>query len=279
MPALDRNSSGDKPVALALTVHQPDDGLQALAERAVPALSVRYGAVVAVCSDDTHKPLLTLLQRCGVWIEREARSPGGFQGLGHTKRETLRLGLATGAPHVHVCDFDRAIHWAVHHPAELDEVVAEAGRFDYLVLGRTARAWDSHPAYQRQTEWLFNHVYQLVTGQSWDIGAGSRVVSQSAGTILLARSVEPSVGIDAEWPLLVQAEPGLCAGYRACDGLEFETADRCTAEIEASGGYEAWLRQIESDPGRWAFRLRVAMLIAEAALRLVDARGGTACAT
>jgi hypothetical protein len=214
-----------------------------------------------------------LLQQQGVSVTTEGRSPAGIGGLGDTKRDTLRLGLSTGASHVHMCDFDRALHWVNRYPEELDEVIAEAGRFDYLVLGRSARAWDTHPAYQRQTERLFNHVYALVAGQSWDIGAGSRAVSQPAGALLLARSTEPSVGIDAEWPLLVGADPGLRLGYRACEGLEFETADRYAPEIEAAGGYEAWLSVMESDPGRWAFRLRVAVLIADAALHAAARRG------
>ncbi|MBN1138776.1 MAG: hypothetical protein JXM73_19485, partial [Anaerolineae bacterium] len=50
-------------------------------------------------------------------------------------------------------------------------------------------------------------------------------------------------------------------------GLEFETADRFGAEIEAAGGYAAWEAQMSADPGRWVFRLRVALLIAEAAVR------------
>jgi hypothetical protein len=274
-----RRTSVQGAVALSLTVHQPDGRLQTLAEAALPALVERYGAVAALCSAETHQPLIDLLQGQGVSVEMDARSPAGIERLGDTKRETLRLGLSADASHVHMCDFDRALHWVIHHPEELDDVIADAGRFDYLVLGRTARAWDSHPAYQRQTEWLFNHVYGLITGQSWDIGAGSRAVSQRAGALLLARSTEPSVGIDAEWPLLVGADPGLRLGYRACEGLEFETADRYTPEIEAAGGYEAWLSDAESDPGRWAFRLRVAVLIADAALHTAVGRGEPPCVT
>jgi hypothetical protein len=56
-------------------------------------------------------------------------------------------------------------------------------------------------------------------------------------------------------------------GHRACEGLEFETADRFGPEIEAAGGYDAWQAQISAQPQRWAFRLEVALLIAQAAIR------------
>jgi hypothetical protein len=56
-------------------------------------------------------------------------------------------------------------------------------------------------------------------------------------------------------------------GFRACEGLEFETADRFGPEIEAAGGYEQWEAEMSADPRRWAFRLEVAQLIAEAVVR------------
>ena len=80
--------------------------------------------------------------------------------------------------------------------------------------------------------------------------------------------------MDAEWPLLLLKPPsgtfsgdeGFRLGYRPCEGLEYETADRFSPEIEAAGGYEAWVRQMSSNPNRWAFRLQIANLIAQAVI-------------
>ncbi|MGC9335203.1 MAG: hypothetical protein ACP5JJ_13705, partial [Anaerolineae bacterium] len=149
-------------------------------------------------------------------------------------------------------------------------------QYDLLVLGRTPRAWSTHPPYQSETEPLFNRVFALATGLSWDIGAGSRGLSRRAVEALLRLSREETVGIDAEWPLLLlnwaeqPPEPGhdgFQVGYRACEGLEFETADRFGPEIEAAGGYAQWEAQMSAEPKRWAFRLEVARLIAEAVVR------------
>jgi hypothetical protein len=261
-------------VALATTIHQPDDRLAGLIKSHLPALARRYIAVVAYCSRDTHRAVLDLLRRHGATVEVDDEGPAGIQFIGRVRRRTIRAGLGAGTSHLQMCDFDRILHWAADYPQELDAIVAEIANYDLLVLGRTARAWTTYPPYQAETEPLFNHVFYLATGLAWDIGAGSRGLSRRAAEFLLSISQEQTVGVDAEWPLLLlkqsrtaAPEDGYRLGYRACEGLEFETADRFGAEIEAAGGYEAWVHQMSADPARWAFRLQIAHLIAKAVSR------------
>ena len=116
-----------------------------------------------------------------------------------------------------------------------------------------------------QVEDLINQ--RFATGLSWDVGAGSRGLSRRGVAKLLELSREPTIGIDAELPLLLLGREGFEVGFRACEGLEFETADRFGAEIEAAGGYDSWEAEMCANPARWLFRLRVALLIAEAAVR------------
>ena len=262
-------------IALAATVHQPDERLAGLMEAQLPALARCYAVLVAYCSRDTHPTVLDLLRRQGANVEVDGEAPAGIRRIGGVRRRAIRAGLAAGTGHLQMCDFDRILHWVVHYPSELDAVIAEICSHDLLVLGRTERAWATHPAYQAETEPLFNHVFYLATGRRWDVGAGSRGLSRRAAELLLSISTEETVGVDAEWPVLLLKQPpdssftagGFCLGYRACDGLEFETADRFGPEIEAAGGYEAWIVQMSADPARWAFRLQVAQLIAGAVVR------------
>jgi len=109
--------------------------------------------------------------------------------------------------------------------------------------------------YQAETEPLFNKTFALVSGRSWDIGAGSRGLSRRRPRRCWKPQQEPTIGVDAEWPLLLLNRPVFCVGYRPCEGLEFETADALGAEIEAAGGYAAWEAQMSADPGRWVLRL------------------------
>jgi len=259
-------------VTLVATVHQPDDRLASLAEAQLPELVTRYTALTAFCSGSTHATILDLLRRHGVSVHVDDKALAGIDQIGHVRRQALRSGLEAGTPYLQMCDFDRALHWVAHYPQELEVVLAEVTRYDLLVLGRTERAWATHPPYQADTEPLFNKVFALVTGLPWDVGAGSRGFSRRGAEKLLELSQEPTIGIDAEWPLLLLGRDGWTVGFRACEGLEFETADRFGAEIEAAGSYDAWEAEMSADPARWAYRLRVALLIAEAAVRYGRAR-------
>jgi len=274
LPVAPGPASSTATVALALTVHEPDGRLLPLLEAQLPALARLYAALVALCSRQTHPDILALLRAQGTLVHVDEEERPGILGVGAVRREALRAGLAAGTTHIHLCDFDRALHWMARHATELEQVAGSVSRCDFLVLGRTHRAWATHPAYQTETEALFNRAFFLATRLPWDVGAGSRGVSRPAAERVLALSTDPTVGTDAEWPLLLlqadsASEPALCLGYQACEGLEFETADRFGLEIEAAG-YAAWLARMEADPRRWAFRLQVAHLIAAAIARHAD---------
>jgi hypothetical protein len=264
---------GQPTVALVVTVHQPDERLAGLASSHLPLLVDCYEGMVAFCSGSTHPTILNLLRDHHVAVQVDPTPAAGIDHIGDVRRKTLRAGLEAGTPFLQMCDFDRALHWAAHYPRELEAVIASIPNYDLLVLGRTERAWATHPPYQAETEPLFNRVFALVTGLPWDVGAGSRGFSRRAAETLLEISRERTVGIDAEWPLLLLGRDRFRVGFRACDGLEFETADRFGPEIEAAGSYEAWEAQASADPARWAFRLKVALLIAEAAVRYGDSAG------
>jgi len=254
-------------VTLVVTVHEPDERLVSLAAAQLPALVGRYAALTAFCSGSTYPVLLGLLRAQGATVVVDDQAAAGIEQIGEVRRKTLRAGLHAGTSHLHMCDFDRALHWVARYPREMETIIASIPGYDLLVLGRTARAWATHPPYQAETEPLFNKVFCLVTGHPWDVGAGSRGLSRRAAETLLQISREPTIGIDAEWPLLLLQQDGFRVDHHPCEGLEFETADRFGPEIETAGGYEAWEARMSSDPARWAFRLKVALLIAEAAVR------------
>jgi hypothetical protein len=254
-------------VTLAVTVHQTNERLAGLAKAQLPELVARYAALTAFCSQDTHPTIVDLLGQQGALVEIDDSEPSGILRIGDVRRKTIRLGLQPGTTHLQMCDFDRAIHWVARYPLELEAVTTDLCNYDLLVLGRTERAWATHPPYQTETEPLFNKVFALVSGLRWDVGAGSRGLSRLAAEMLLEMSREMTVGIDAEWPLLLLGRDGFRVDQRLCEGLEYETADRFGPEIETAGGYKAWESQMSAVPGQWVFRLRVALMIAEAALR------------
>jgi hypothetical protein len=137
-----------KKLALTVTVHQPDERLATMIEANLPLLASRYAALMANCSKETHPTILDLLRSDGAVVRVRNDPAGGIQTIGQVRRDAIRAGLAADTPHMQMCDFDRAIHWVAHYPDELDAVIAEIPDYDLLVLGRTERAWATHPAYQ-----------------------------------------------------------------------------------------------------------------------------------
>jgi hypothetical protein len=260
-------------VALTVTAHEPDRRLAPIIEAHLPTLLTCYPKVMAICSQETHPTILGLLRNHQVAVHVDNSPSAGIERIGQVRRAAVQLGLRARTPYLQLCDFDRALHWAGYHPQELRAVIAEIPNYDLLVLGRTPRAWATHPPYQVETESLFNRIFALVTGLPWDLGAGSRGLSQRAARTLLEISDDKTVGVDAEWPLLLLKEDAYRVGHRACEGLEFETADRFGPEIEAAGGYDTWLAHVSADPQQWAFRIRLASLIAEAAIRHTGKNG------
>jgi len=254
-------------VALVGTVHDPDNRLLQLTRSSLPELLDIYPALSVLCSASTHHELVGLLEKNGVMVRKEVRPPAGHKGLGRTRRDALQAGLASGCEHFHLCDLDRALHWVNHYPDELRGVLTDIAQYDFLVMGRTPRAWATHPPVQNMTEALTNLVFAKIYGEELDITAGSRGLSRKAARLLSLHSREETVGVDGEWPILLKQLSGLQSGYRAYDGLEFESLDEREDEITAAGGREIWERDVLDSPEAWLLRVTVVQDTIAAALR------------
>jgi hypothetical protein len=58
--------------------------------------------------------------------------------------------------HLFYCDFDRALHWIKTYPEELTQIVESPPDNDYVLIGRTKRAFQTHPKTQTMTEGIGN---------------------------------------------------------------------------------------------------------------------------
>ena len=254
-------------VALVGTVHDPDNRLHRLTQASLPALHDTYPSLSVLCSASTHHELVSLLEKNGVMVRKEGRPPAGHKGLGRTRRDALQAGLASGCEHFHLCDLDRALHWVNLYPDELRRALADIAHFDFLVMGRTPRAWATHPPVQNMTEALTNLVFAKIYGEELDITGGARGLSRKAARLLALHSREETVGVDGEWPILLKQLSGLTSGYRVYDGLEFESLDEREEEIAAAGGREAWERDLLDSPEAWLLRVAVVQDTIAASLR------------
>jgi hypothetical protein len=257
------------PVVLAATYHDPQGAMLAQAQRVLPVLHELYDAVVVLATPNTSRQSLDRLHALGVEIDVQQPYQGdGIATLGLVRRDSLDIALRWGASAIHLCDWDRILHWAEFHGDELREVVDAIPRYDLLILGRTERAFGSHPQVQRDTEKLINHVFSMAWGAPLDVGAGARGLSRRAARMLIdLPEPEPTAGNDGAWPLFLARHPELTIGYAATEGLEWETPDRHADEIAAAGGLDAWLAAYDAAPDHWVFRTRLAAYEIEALAR------------
>lgn len=247
-------------VALVATHYDPADAMLAQTQRILPLLHEIYSAIIVVDAPDGGPRTADLLGRAGVRVELQAVERQGLETLGLARLHALRLGAEAGANFVQLCDWDRVLHWAEQYPDELRAIVGAITRHDLLILGRTPRAFATHPRVQRDTEAIVNHAFGLAFGDPLDVTAAARGLSRRAIDELLALpSPEPTIGNDCAWPLYLARVPELVIGYAATEGLEWETPDRFGDEIAAAGGLDVWLMHHDADPQRWELRVRLAL--------------------
>ena len=140
----------------------------------------------------------------------------------------------------------------------------------YVCLGRTARAFATHPAAQRLPETATNRALSAAAGRPLDAAAGAAWLTPEAAEIILAGSREPTAATDLEWPaLILRHDPSRLRGLR-CEGLEWETPDFHAAEIVAAGGWRPGPAPPTTPPAMWAARLRLAAASGAALERVLD---------
>lgn len=137
-----------------------------------------------------------------------------MSGLGQARRLALKHGLELNSNYFHYCDLDRILYWAKFYPDELISVTRLIPSYEFLIFGRTPRAFDTHPELQRITEQECNRLF----GCGIDILSGSRSFSRRIAQDILVKSRANGAGTDAEWPLIAKR-----FHYVECSGLEYES--------------------------------------------------------
>ncbi|MBN1120048.1 MAG: hypothetical protein JXJ17_03130 [Anaerolineae bacterium] len=174
---------------------------------------------------------------------------------------------------IQYADLDRLLHWIEAYPEELKQIAAriEAGGEDCLILGRTVRAWATHPRAMFETEALFNHTFSWIFNTPMDFGAGSRGLSRAAVEYLKEKS-PPEAGcfaLDAAWPLLL-VDGGFTLGHEEVEGLEWETPDHYLSTIADDEARQQAAETADDDPAFWRQRVYVADQILRAGLAAAE---------
>jgi hypothetical protein len=172
----------------------------------------------------------------------------------------------TDSTHIHYADLDRLVRWVETQPAEWRRTVALIQECDCVVIGRTEKAWDTHPQAIRQTERISNQVFSHLIEKPLDLSAGSKGFSRAAVAFIMANS-QPgrALGTDAEWIVLAK-RGGFPIESVLVDGLDWESADRYQDQAASLETQRQTARTYDVQAENWDIRVQVALEIVESGL-------------
>lgn len=204
---------------VATVLHDPD--LKLLEPLSKKVTSPPYSDdFVVILSDDTPcNPYMLLLGGDKVVVQTKP-------GIGNARREALVYFLNTQHERVLLADFDRLLFWLDHDPNSFYRLLWEHKSGDYITIGRTEKALDSHPQPQRATERAIS-VYTAILYPNYpvrDIVAGTYIMSSTMAHYIASHSyaVDPGA-VDVEWYILAHLQqPDADVPYVLVDGLGYE---------------------------------------------------------
>ena len=255
-----------KNVALSFNIHNPNKGIVNNVTKYFPLISDFYEEMYAIATSVTHDDVISVLEAQGVQVIPQTGGGVGLEYIGDARRQALQVSIRNDNEYTHFIEFDRLLQWVSSYPNELQEVVEKIPDYDFLVLGRTRRAFNTHTRCQIETEIISNKVISLLIGKEMDFTCASRGISRNAGEVILEKSKATHCSTDSEWPIIIKYLTDIPIGYIQVDGLEFESLFRAPERVEEAGGLDAFKKGLDNDPESWLHRIRLAEQICSTAI-------------
>ncbi|MDA1995920.1 MULTISPECIES: hypothetical protein [Bacillus cereus group] len=235
-------------VALLTVTHDPKGINIELFQQLQEDLEGIYGELFITISDLSSIELVKEMERSQFNVKIIPK-----KGAAQARREVVKFGLTGQCQYFHYCDFDRLLTWSKNHLDELKNMVSDMPNYDYLILGRTERAMNTHPLEWIETEKITNKICSLELGKEVDITAGSCSFSRECANNINNFSKEKMT--DAEWVMIIHRIAKLNVEYAQVEGLEYH---------EDTNG----ITRIISDSEKWLRRLQLSLIISETAFKI-----------
>lgn len=222
------------------TLHDPENRMIPIINQIMPALMQACGQIVVVCTKETTELCVQAIQQKGAITIHN-------RGIGYVKNYQLAvqkgLELAHNDEQIFYCDFDRLLHWYKHYPHELLDLLNHRKLGEFLIIGRTPRAFATRPMTQTSTESLINQIGSKILGfeSTRDVIVASWICDQALAKRLLALKTTTKTGFYVFWPIMMWLWASQ-KQYLEMEGQEWETPDRYLTEIQQMG-YAKWLEQ------------------------------------
>ncbi len=239
---------------LCSTFHDPEFRLKSLLNK-VASIIIKFFSKTVIClTPTTSEEVYKFLSQEGfkIVIEPSIRNVDTYR---KAIIETLNKIEKPQTEKIFYIDFDRLIHWIDAYPNEFIDLINNRIDVDYLHIGRTLRAFETHPLTQQKTEFIVNEIGSKVLGfsKTIDIISVCCIFTKELGEKLMDIKNETATGFYCTWPLLFW-NWATKKQYIEVEGLEWETPDRFKAEI-ANLGFNNWMNQFQS-PNEWEKRVR-----------------------
>ncbi|WP_391205118.1 hypothetical protein [Psychrobacillus sp. L4] len=234
--------------ALVTVTHDPEGRNIKIFKELQHALEEIYSELFITISDESSLDLIKEIEKSKFKYKIIPKN-----GAAYARRKALKFALAGKSQHYHYCDFDRLLTWGKNHLTELKRVVKDIPNHDYLIIGRTERAMNTHPIEWVETEKITNRIFSLELGKEADVTAGSCAFSKVCADFINLYSKEKMT--DAEWAMIAYRITKRQVDYRAVEGLEY---------LEEING----LNRNVSESDRWFSRLKLSLIISETAMKI-----------
>lgn len=240
-------------IIVSSTYHDPLFRLREMLLTCLDFMTTHFKDVNICLTPTTSPQAIDFLEKKGFKVHK-CNNSSRVNIYNSSLKQALDSGNLDNKSRILCIDFDRLLHWIAKYPKELKGVLYESHEVDYLHLGRTSRAFDSHPRTQILTESVINKLCSktLGFGEDFDMISVCSIMTQSLAKGLLKINHHSPTGIYYNWPLYLwkHAES---SKYLEVEGLEWETPDQYQPEI-LKEGYEKWLETFQSSE-QWIRRV------------------------
>jgi len=241
-------------IIITTTLHEPSFRLHKCFEKALSFIQNHNPHIIVSCTSETSSDVIKRLQKEGISAEISPNDSQVETYL-YAVRSAIEFCKKNSHHRIFYIDFDRLLHWINTYPKELLDIMRRSLNFDLLHIGRSERAFESHPETQKDTESIINHIGSKVLGLSTDIDiiSVSYIFTWELAEILFKYTYNTSVGFYCTWPVILWTH-AKNPDYIKVEGQEWETPDRYRDEIDQQG-YNQWLKNFQSF-GEWKKRVR-----------------------
>jgi len=232
-------------IILSSTYHDPEFRLKSLLVTALPTIKEMFSQKIVYCTPSTKNAAYEFLTNEGfqVIISESIKQVENYKksikiAMNYVEHPQIQK--------IFYIDFDRLIHWINSYPDEFYNIFKINSDVDYLHIGRTLRAFETHPSTQKETEKIINELSSKTLGfkETIDIISVCFLFTKELGERIIEFKNSTTTGFYCTWPIIFW-KLALKNRYIEVEGLEWETPDRFQPEI-SKVGYDEWLKKFQS---------------------------------